>query len=85
MVAMFYAPSDSPNAQAYLWHKLEISYGQWVILGDFNMIEISANSSRPSPLIKGRQLKAWGLLTTHLDLKDAYYLPQKLLGMRFTI
>lgn len=85
-VAVVYAPSDSPREWAYLWHqlKMELPDGQWFIFGDFNMTKQAANSSGPSPLVQGRQLEAWRLLTTRLDLTDAYPLPQKFIRTRFT-
>lgn len=85
-VAVVYAPSDSPCERAYLWHqlKMELPDGHWFIFGDFNMIETTVDSFGPSPLIQGRQLEAWRLLVTCLDLIDTYYLARNLLGTRFT-
>lgn len=48
------------------------------------MMESPLDSSRPTPLLLGRQLEAWRLLTTRLDLADALHLPCKFVGTRFT-
>lgn len=72
--------------RAYLWHQLktELLDGQWIILGDFNMVESPIDSAGPSPLLQGRQLEAWRLLATRFDLTDAYFLPREFIGTRFT-
>lgn len=49
------------------------------------MTETPIDSSSPSPLLQGRQLEAWRFLTTWLDLTDAYYMPCKFVGTRFTM
>lgn len=53
-------------------------------MGDFNMTKIAFDSLGPSPLIHGRRLEAWRLLTTRLYLTNAYFIPCNFKGTRFT-
>lgn len=51
-IAIIYAPGDSPRARAYIWHQLktEIPYGQWIIMGNFNMVTTGIIWSLSVPL-----------------------------------
>lgn len=48
-----YAPSRSARKHATLWYqmKLEIPSGNWILIGDFNMVLDPLDSSDPSPII----------------------------------
>lgn len=48
------------------------------------MVESSTDSYGPSPLIKGRKIEAWRLLTTRLDLTNSYLLPRQFIGTHYT-
>lgn len=51
LIAIIYAPSDSPWKRAYLWHhlKTELPNNHWILLGNFNMTENPLDSSGPFP------------------------------------
>lgn len=85
-VVVVYTASDFPRECAYLWHQLKMKLpdGQWIIMGDFNMKKKQIDSSRPTSLLKGKKLEAWRLLSTRLDLIDAFMFPHKSVGTRFT-
>lgn len=85
-IVVIYTPSDSSKTRAYMWHQLkgELPDGQWIMLGDYNMTESSLDSSRPSPLLNGRQQEAWRLLKTRLDLVDTFSLAHTFKGTQFT-
>lgn len=53
-VVSIYAP-DKPRERAKLWDYIVefLPMGNWIFIGNFNMVLDPTDSSRPSPLIKG--------------------------------
>lgn len=64
--------------------KVSLPNGQWILMGDYNMIESPLDSSSPAPLLNGRQREVWHLLSTCLDLVDTFSIPWQFWGTRFT-
>lgn len=73
-IVLIYAPSAFPRDQNFLWHQLKalLLDGQWIFMGNFNMIEDPMDSSGTSPLIFGSQLETWRMLETRFNLVDAF-------------
>lgn len=71
-----YAPNSSTERCA-LWHELFVSldpHFQWIIAGDFNMIEaLEDQCGRPSSLISGSEKRAWNHLKRRLHLCDTFH------------
>lgn len=84
-VACIYAPK-SPRERTILWEELKhtLPSGNWILCGDFNMVERREDSTGQSPLLKGRQLESWRLLKSSLNLHDAFDIIGKIDGALFT-
>lgn len=85
-IAVIYAQSSSPWECTFLWHQLKalLPDGQWILMGDFNMMGDPQDSLGPSSLINDSQLETWHMLKTRFDLVDAYHLVWSFVGSRFT-
>lgn len=64
--------------------KANLFPSNWIITGDFNMVEFPDDSFSPSPLIHGIELRAWCQLIEHLDLVDNYLCATSKLGPHCT-
>jgi exonuclease III len=84
-LASIYAPNSS-RLRATLWEELKNSLpsAQWILSGDYNMTENSSDSTGISPPLQGRELEAWRLFKTRLNLQDAHLIAGKLDGALYT-
>ncbi|KAL3689374.1 hypothetical protein R1sor_015683 [Riccia sorocarpa] len=62
----------SRRAAVWAWVKSIIGEGQWLLLGDFNMVERTRDALGPSAVIRGRELRSWTLCANLGDLVDAW-------------
>ncbi|KAL3680463.1 hypothetical protein R1sor_023419 [Riccia sorocarpa] len=84
-VLCLHAPNESRNRkEVWAWMRTLISTGQWIILGDFNMVESQIDSIGPSPVIRGEEKNTWDLLTGSADLVDARVCATTAKGPLFT-
>ncbi|KAL3685968.1 hypothetical protein R1sor_003990 [Riccia sorocarpa] len=58
--------------------------GDWMLLGDWNMVLVPQDSADPSALLKGELLNAWQSLDQVLDTQDALEIAGVFTGPRFT-
>ncbi|KAL3701989.1 hypothetical protein R1sor_020011 [Riccia sorocarpa] len=58
--------------------------GQWILLGDLNMVEATRDSMGPSPVLRGRELRSWTLCRNQGDLIDGWKVALESLGPWFT-
>lgn len=84
-VASIYAPKN-PRDRATLWDSIsaDLPMGDWILVGDFNMVLDPADSSGPSPLIRGHEQERWEILDAHFDLIDSLTLLGCVTGSRYT-
>lgn len=84
-VASLYAPNEAAKRyDLWSWLSFNLHAGQWLILGDFNMVEHRDDTSGTSVLIRGEELVNWRLFKTKLDLEDCYLILSSTWGSRFT-
>ncbi|KAL3683678.1 hypothetical protein R1sor_001700 [Riccia sorocarpa] len=84
-VVSLHAPNGrSSRAKVWTWLRQLIREGQWIIMGDLNMVEQQADSIGPSPLIRGDELHSWERCTGGADLVDARLCASKIVGPHFT-
>jgi hypothetical protein len=80
-----YAP-NSARQRSTLWEDLKntLPAANWILSGDYNMTEVSSDSSGLSPLLQGRELEAWRLFGTRFNQKDALLVSSRVEGAHFT-
>jgi hypothetical protein len=84
-LASIYAPNSS-RLWAVLWEELKntLPSAQWILSGDYNMIESRSNSTGSSPSLQGRELEGWRLFKTRFNLQDAHSIAGKIEGALYT-
>lgn len=74
-IAAVYAPNKHPERKA-LWHKLADTLDksrQWILGGDFNMVEESMDcKGGSSKILNGGELWTWRRLVNELSLVDSH-------------
>lgn len=74
-VLAIYAPNEDSN-RATLWHEianLMDKNREWIVLGDFNMVEVALDRRGGSgTVLNGREKKAWNRLQRKLCLEDSF-------------
>lgn len=55
-----------------LWDSIskDLPMGDWILVGDFNVVLDPIDSSSPSLLIRGHDQESWAILDAHFDLID---------------
>lgn len=84
-VVNIYAP-NSPRDRAILWRDLceTLPMENWILCGNFNMIEDKIDASGVSSIIKGRELECWRALKTRFEFIDVLHLKGEYGGAHFT-
>ncbi|KAL3687354.1 hypothetical protein R1sor_013663 [Riccia sorocarpa] len=68
-----HAPAKRRDRPAFWeWLKGKASGGNWVITGDFNMVEYREDTIGPSPMIRGEEARSWARCANSLDLVDGW-------------
>ncbi|KAL3681754.1 hypothetical protein R1sor_024710 [Riccia sorocarpa] len=84
-VLCLHAPNESrKRKEVWAWMQPLIAVGQWIILGDFNMVESQMDSIGPSPVIKREEKSMWEVLLGSVDLVDARSCVTSMKGPLFT-
>ncbi|KAL3690264.1 hypothetical protein R1sor_016573 [Riccia sorocarpa] len=58
--------------------------GQWVVLGDYNHVELPEDSRGRSAVLKGREERLWKQMCLDFGLVDGYFCAASIEGPRFT-
>ncbi|KAL3681464.1 hypothetical protein R1sor_024420 [Riccia sorocarpa] len=66
------------------WVQQLVMEGQWLLIGDMNMVEYSRDTIGPSPILKGRELRKWTLCANAGDLSDIWLEAVQTRGPWFT-
>ncbi|KAL3681233.1 hypothetical protein R1sor_024189 [Riccia sorocarpa] len=84
-VVMVHAPNKR-RARVQFWQELQelVRDGNWVILGDFNQIEIPDDSSGRTALLRGREERMWRGMVAEQGFVDCYFCSANVQGPRFT-
>ncbi|KAL3682896.1 hypothetical protein R1sor_000918 [Riccia sorocarpa] len=72
------------RARMWQWVKNIIAKGQWLVIGDFNMVESTKDSIGPSVVLRGRELRSWNLCSNQGDLIDSWLTALESKGPWFT-
>ncbi|KAL3683000.1 hypothetical protein R1sor_001022 [Riccia sorocarpa] len=74
------------NQRMEFWQKIQdiIQEGQWMILGDYNQVELGDDARGKSSLIRGREERIWRIMAAQYGLVDAYLCAGNVEGVRFT-
>ncbi|KAL3679018.1 hypothetical protein R1sor_021974 [Riccia sorocarpa] len=84
-VISLHAPnSGRERVEAWAWLRNLVVDNQWIIMGDFNMVESQDDSIGPSPVLRGEELGAWEVCAGAADLIDAMLCATKATGPHFT-
>ncbi|KAL3680581.1 hypothetical protein R1sor_023537 [Riccia sorocarpa] len=84
-VVCLHAPNASrERREVWSWLQHLAAAGQWILLGDFNMVESQVDSVGPSPVLKNEELHSWELCTGSADLIDARLCASQTSGPHFT-
>ncbi|KAL3702358.1 hypothetical protein R1sor_020380 [Riccia sorocarpa] len=84
-VASIYASTKSPG-RIPLWPwLLELIEGErWILIGDYNSVELPEDTQGSSNLLNGTELRKWKNLVRGSELVDAFFVAVKRTGPRFT-
>ncbi|KAL3682458.1 hypothetical protein R1sor_000480 [Riccia sorocarpa] len=84
-VVSIHAPNKRSLRRVF-WLKVQevIQTGEWIILGDFNNVEVTEDSRGPSAMVKGREARVWRSFCSEMGLVDCYFSAASLQGTRFT-
>ncbi|KAL3690305.1 hypothetical protein R1sor_016614 [Riccia sorocarpa] len=68
-----------------LWQKLQevIQEGRWIILGDYNQVELGDDARGKSAIIRGREERQWRMMAAQYGLVDAYFCAGNVEGVQF--
>ncbi|KAL3679560.1 hypothetical protein R1sor_022516 [Riccia sorocarpa] len=84
-IVSLHAPNDSSaRKEVWEWLKQLMMEGQWIIMGDFNMVERQEDSIGPSPVVRGDELYSWEICAGSADLVDTRLYATKVIGPHFT-
>ncbi|KAL3676158.1 hypothetical protein R1sor_026106 [Riccia sorocarpa] len=72
-VCSVYAPG-TPQERRVLWDWMvqTLAEGQWIISGDFNMVEYVEDSRGPTAVLRGEELQKWRILSEEWNLSDCW-------------
>ncbi|KAL3677969.1 hypothetical protein R1sor_020925 [Riccia sorocarpa] len=84
-VASVYASTKS-HKRIPLWHWLAelTEEGLWLVLGDFNGVELPEDSQDPANLLNGAELRHWKTWVRQAEMVDAFITAVARRGPRFT-
>ncbi|KAL3690380.1 hypothetical protein R1sor_016689 [Riccia sorocarpa] len=84
-VISVHAP-NTKNERTILWDRIQdiIGDGKWILVGDFNMVELYEDSKGKSALISGAEARTWKHLAERKGLVDAYLCAVTTTGGLFT-
>ncbi|KAL3689705.1 hypothetical protein R1sor_016014 [Riccia sorocarpa] len=57
---------------------------EWIVLGDFNQVEMQEDARGKSTVVKGREERAWKQLNFDKGLVDGFFCAASIEGVRFT-
>ncbi|KAL3679581.1 hypothetical protein R1sor_022537 [Riccia sorocarpa] len=85
MVMSLYAPNNTIDRRAlWPWLSFRLEEGNWLVMGDFNSVELPDDTVGPSALLHGSELRLWKALTSEVEMVDAYLCASFTDGPRFT-
>ncbi|KAL3676664.1 hypothetical protein R1sor_026612 [Riccia sorocarpa] len=72
-VISVHAP-NTKNERTILWDRIQdiVGDGRWIMVGDFNMVELYEDSKGKSALVSGAEARSWKHLAENKRLVDAY-------------
>ncbi|KAL3679911.1 hypothetical protein R1sor_022867 [Riccia sorocarpa] len=84
-VVSIYAPTKSPRRiPLWIWLKDLLEEGNWILLGDFNCVELPEDTQGTSNLLNGGELRRWKDLTRASELIDCFFTVVTKKGPRYT-
>ncbi|KAL3681398.1 hypothetical protein R1sor_024354 [Riccia sorocarpa] len=85
-IASIYAPNKR-RERIRFWRRIQTLTQEenWVILGDFNMVEVFGNSRGRTAVIRGSEERYWKNLAGEQALVDAFYCIQCRIGNHYTL
>ncbi|KAL3685358.1 hypothetical protein R1sor_003380 [Riccia sorocarpa] len=84
-VASLHAPNTKEERQTYWeWWDSQIDREDWVLVGDFNNVELPEDSKGKSALMQGSEERAWRRMVNRMDSIDAYMATVRTKGGLFT-
>ncbi|KAL3687200.1 hypothetical protein R1sor_013509 [Riccia sorocarpa] len=84
-IMSLYAPNKCIERRpVWNWLREKISTEPWVIVGDWNMVELPEDSTCPSTILSGGEERIWKAVSQEYDLIDAYLCSVNTEGPRYT-
>jgi hypothetical protein len=84
-IGSIYAPAEQGRRMRFWrWLHSQALEENWVLTGDFNMLEFYDDSLGRSSVIQGAEERIWKLMVDELDLVDLYLCAAKRRGPLFT-
>ncbi|KAL3677332.1 hypothetical protein R1sor_027280 [Riccia sorocarpa] len=84
-IVSIYASTKSPKRiPLWCWLKDLIEEGQWILLGDYNSVELPEDTQGTANLLNGSELRRWKELTRAAELSDCFFTAVTKRGPRFT-
>ncbi|KAL3683766.1 hypothetical protein R1sor_001788 [Riccia sorocarpa] len=84
-VISVHAPNKR-RARLTFWEDMRniMRVGEWIILGDFNNVELLEDARGKSALVRGREARLWRLMAVENGLVDCFFCSAVTEGVRFT-
>ncbi|CAM6094214.1 unnamed protein product [Calypogeia fissa] len=87
-VGSIYAPNGQGGreirTQLWKWLRTKLHSGNWILGGNYNMVEHPDNSVGPHALIHGTESRKWARLLDQQDLVDTYFCVAGRKGPKYT-
>ncbi|KAL3685721.1 hypothetical protein R1sor_003743 [Riccia sorocarpa] len=85
IVASVYGPHrPEEEIQFFNWLRDKADGGDWILLGDWNMVLSPTDSLGPTPMLKGSPLQAWTEVELKWSFEDALEVALQTQGPKFT-
>ncbi|KAL3698493.1 hypothetical protein R1sor_012569 [Riccia sorocarpa] len=80
-----HAPSRR-KVRIQFWQQVNdiIGAGDWIVLRDFNQVEMQEDARGKSTVVKGREERVWKHMSLEKGLVDSFYCAASIEGVRFT-
>ncbi|KAL3694924.1 hypothetical protein R1sor_008575 [Riccia sorocarpa] len=84
-VMSLYAPNNAAERRPlWSWLSFKTEGENWMIMGDFNSVELPDDTDGPTALLNGGELRTWKACASEVELVDAYLCASFTEGPRFT-